>query len=293
MRRRRNNKNASRWPCRSEVLRTGSSSRFAAVRGRARISVARAVFALRPFFADRCRRRALIGAILAFFVEPVLERLRGLSDAHEPAEKSPAFAACEALSFAIVAVCVHEAITVYVAASHSNEQASENLVKAVAQALQWAITPFFITIAWMAARAPSWIAWPIAALSIIVGLLVGVIFGWSAHVLVTSAIPTIAVLIAGCLIVREQWDAFTFRRCARATGVIALAWLVLTGALQLALWLAHAQAFRVYERSEFWSDLRFYIGWVTGLLVAPSFVPMRRSPPAAMTGACGIDSVCQ
>jgi len=215
----------------------------------------------------------LIGAILAFFVEPVLERLRGLSDAHEPAEKSPAFAACEALSFAIVAVCVHEAITVYVAASHANEQASENLVKAVAQALQWAITPFFITIAWMAARAPSWIAWPIAALSIIVGLLVGVIFGWSAHVLVTSAIPTIAVLIAGCLIVREQWDAFTFRRCARATGVIALAWLVLTGALQLALWLAHVQAFRVYERSEFWSDLRFYIGWVTGLLVAPSFVP--------------------
>ena len=215
----------------------------------------------------------LIGAILAFFVEPVLERLRSFGDAPEHAPKSPAFAACEALSFAIVAVCVHEAITVYVAASHSNEQAAENLAKAVATALQWAITPFFITIAWMAARAPSWIAWPMAALALIVGLLAGVVFGWPTHVLVTSVIPSIFVLIAGCVIVREQWDASTFRRCARATGVIALAWLALTGALQIVLWLAHVEAFRVYERAEFWSDLRFYIGWVTGLFVAPTFVP--------------------
>jgi len=215
----------------------------------------------------------LIGAILAFFVEPVLERVRGLGDAPEHTEKSPAFAACEALSFAIVAVCVHEAITVYVAASHSNEHAGENLAKAVAQALQWALIPFFITLAWMAARAPSWIAWSVAALAVIVSFVAGVIFGWSAHVLVTSVIPATGVLIAGCIIVREQWDASTFRRCARATGVIALAWLVLTGALQLVLWLAHVEAFRVYERSEFWSDLRFYIGWVTGLLVAPAFVP--------------------
>ncbi|AQH03621.1 hypothetical protein A9R05_31840 (plasmid) [Burkholderia sp. KK1] len=214
-----------------------------------------------------------IGAILAFFVEPVLERLRSLGDASAHARKSPAFAACEALTFAVVAVCVHEAITVYVAASHANEQASENLAKAVATALQWAITPFFITIAWIAARAPSWIAWPVAALAVIAGLVAGIVFDWQTRVLVTSAIPSICVLIAGCVIVREQWNASTFRRCARATGVIALAWLVLTGALQLVLWLAHVQAFRIYERSEFWSDLRFYIGWVTGLLVAPSFVP--------------------
>ncbi|CAH2789705.1 MAG: hypothetical protein CBHOC_2431 [uncultured Caballeronia sp.] len=185
-----------------------------------------------------------IGAILAFFVEPVLERLRGLGDAPAHAEKSPAFVACEALSFAVVAVCVHEAITVYVAASHPNEQAGENLAKAVATALQWAVTPFFITIVWMAARGPSWIAWPMAALSIIATFLVGIVFGWEAHVLVASVIPAIFVLVAGCIVVREQWDASTFRRCARATAVIALAWLVLSGALQLVLWLAHVQAVR-------------------------------------------------
>lgn len=226
----------------------------------------------------------LIGAILAFFVDPVLERVRGLaSDAtHERAAKSPAFAACEALSFAFVAVCVHEAITVYVAASHSNEQASENLAKAVALALQWAALPFVITIAWLAARGPAWIAWPSAIFAVVVGLLCGVMFEWEARVLITSFIPAMLILLAGCVIVRQQWDASTFERCARATGVIALTWLVLTGLLQTALWLAHVQAFRVYERAEFWSDLRFYIGWVIGLLVAPGLVaPVHpRSRPA-------------
>lgn len=64
--------------------------------------------------------------------------------------------------------------------------------------------------------------------------------------LVASVIPAIFVLVAGCIVVREQWDASTFRRCARATAVIALAWLVLFGALQLVLWLAHVQAVRIY-----------------------------------------------
>jgi hypothetical protein len=221
----------------------------------------------------------LIGAILAFFVEPVLERVRSLGDAPH-ARKSPAFAACEALSFAVVAVCVHEAITVYIAASHSNEQASENLVKAVSQALQWAAIPFFITLAWMAARGPKWLAWTAVAIVVIASYLTGVIFEWAAHSLLTSAIPSLMVLAAGCVIVREQWDVTTFRRCARATAVIGAAWLALAGALQLALWAANVQAFRVYEWPEFWSDMRFYIGWVIGLFVAPPLVMATPAPVA-------------
>jgi hypothetical protein len=48
--------------------------------------------------------------------------------------------------------------------------------------------------------------------------------------------------------------------------------------LQAVLWLAHVEAFRVYERSEFWSDLRFYIGWVIGLFVAPPLFAARALP---------------
>jgi hypothetical protein len=216
----------------------------------------------------------LIGAILAFFVEPVLERLRALGTHHAEREpKTPAFAACEALSFAIVAVCVHEAITVYVAASHGNAQAGQNLAKAVSQVLQWAAIPFFVTIAWMAARGPAWLGWIVAAGAIIAGYLIDVAFEWEARAVLTSVIPAIFILVAGRMIVREQWDAATFRRCARATAVIALTWLVATGVLQGLLSLAHVEAFRIYETSEIWSDLRFYIGWVIGLFVAPPFVP--------------------
>jgi hypothetical protein len=217
----------------------------------------------------------LIGAILAFFVEPVLERLRSLDAHHEREPKTPAFAACVALSFAVVAVCVHEAITVYVAASHANEQARENLVTAVSLALQWAVTPFFVALAWIAARESKWLAWTAAGVAVIAGLVIGLLFGWQPRVLATSAIPSICILVAGCLIVREQWNEATFRRCARATAVIALTWLVVTGVLQLLLWIANVQAFRIYESAEFWSDLRFYFGWVIGLFVAP--------PPVAGT----------
>ncbi len=54
-------------------------------------------------------------------------------------------------------------------------------------------------------------------------------------------------------------------------NTIALTWLVLRDAWQ-AVRLAHVQAFRVYEKSEFWSDLRFYVGWVIGLFVAPPLI---------------------
>jgi hypothetical protein len=216
----------------------------------------------------------LIGAILAFFVEPVLERLRAIGTQHPEREpKTPAFAACEALSFAVVAVCVHEAITVYVAASHGNAQASQNLARAVSQALQWAAMPFFITIAWMAARGPAWLGWIVAAGAIIAGYLIDIAFGWEMRAVLTSVMPAIFILIAGRMIVREQWDVSTFSRCARATAVIALTWLVLTGLLQMVLAFVHAEALRIYEWSEFWSDVRFYIGWVTGLFVAPALVP--------------------
>lgn len=43
------------------------------------------------------------------------------------------------------------------------------------------------------------------------------------------------------------------------------------------------EAFRVYEWMDFWGDLRFYIGWVIGLFIAPAPVP--DMPPG--TGADG------
>jgi hypothetical protein len=214
----------------------------------------------------------LIGAILAFFVEPVLERLRGLNKHVTHVDKSPAFAACTALSFAFVAVCVHEAITVYIDASHENELADRNLFHAVSQAIEWAVIPFAITVAWLSARARLWLSVPVTVIAELVIYLTGVWFDWSVRDILTTAIPCTLILAAGYVCVRQRWDHLTFRRCARLTAFIAIGWLAISGALQVGLSLGHVESFQAYEWSEFGIDFRFYVGWVIGLVVAPGLV---------------------
>ncbi|MCX4159651.1 MULTISPECIES: hypothetical protein [Paraburkholderia] len=218
----------------------------------------------------------LVGSILAFFVEPVLEYFRSLSFQSVHADKSPAFAACTALAFAVVAVCVHEAITVYVDASPANQRADESLVRAVSQVIQWAAVPFAITTAWLAARSNSWISWPLAILPLLITYVTGRGFGWSSRDIITTAIPCTLILTGGYICVRQQWDHLTFRRCAFVTTGIALAWLALAGALQLGLWLSNVRAFSVYDWTDYGIDFRFYFGWVVGLCVAPPLLQSQR-----------------
>jgi hypothetical protein len=220
----------------------------------------------------------LIGAILAFFVEPVLERLRGLNKHVTHVDKSPAFAACTALSFAFVAVCVHEAITVYIDASHENARADQNLFHAVSQAIEWAVIPFAITVAWLGARAKLWLSAPVTVVAALVIYLTGVWYDWTVRDILTTAIPCTLILAAGYVCVRQRWDHLTFRRCARLTTLIAIGWLVVSGALQLGLTLGRVESFQAYDYSEFWIDLRFYIGWVIGLVVAPGLVAQPHDP---------------
>lgn len=222
----------------------------------------------------------LIGAILAFFVEPVLERLRGLNKHVTHVDKSPAFAACTALSFAFVAVCVHEAITVYIDASHENERADQNLFHAVSQAIEWAVIPFAITVAWLSARAKWWLSAPVMVIAALVIFLTGVWYDWSTRDTLDTAIPCTLILVAGYVCILQRWDHLTFRRCARLTAFIAIGWLVIAGALQLGLSLGHVESFRAYEWSEFGIDFRFYVGWVIGLVVAPGLV----APPREHLG---------
>lgn len=223
----------------------------------------------------------LIGAILAFFVEPIVEGLRDLKspDLHE--HKSPAFAACTSLSFAVVAVCVHEAITGYVDAGHTNVQADQNLVYALSQALQWAVIPFAITVAWLGARSKLWITLPLTIMAVLVIFLTGRCFEWSTRDIMTTAIPCMVILAGGYVSVRRRWDRLTFRRCARVTAFMALGWLAVSGMLQVGLSVGHIGTFKVYEWTEFGVDFRFYVGWVLGLIVAPSLVREEQNPRTA------------
>jgi hypothetical protein len=183
----------------------------------------------------------------------------------------------------VVAVCVHEAITVYVDASHTNEQADQNVVYALSQALQWAGIPFVITVAWLAARSKLWIKLPLTAIAVLVIFLAGRCFEWSTRDLVTTAIPCALILAGGYVSVRRRWDPLTFRRCARVTAFIALGWLAVSGLLQVGLSLGHVEALKVYKWTEFCIDFRFYFGWVLGLIVAPSLVREGKSTRTAPT----------
>ena len=59
-------------------------------------------------------------------------------------------------------------------------------------------------------------------------------------------------------------------RCAPVVAVIGAAWLLLALPIDLLLRLSHPDAWQIYRSGEAWIDLRFYIGWSLGLLLAPS-----------------------
>jgi hypothetical protein len=62
---------------------------------------------------------------------------------------------------------------------------------------------------------------------------------------------------------------------------VAMAWLVTALLLvQVLDWLGLDQ-FKPYNALNFWMDVRFYFGWVLGLILAPS---SRRSPMIASGG---------
>src|SRR5215472_15149800 len=59
-------------------------------------------------------------------------------------------------------------------------------------------------------------------------------------------------------------------RCAPVVVVIGAAWLLLALVIDLLLRLSHPDAWQIYRSGEAWIDLRFYIGWSLGLLLAPA-----------------------
>jgi hypothetical protein len=192
----------------------------------------------------------LVGAIVAFFVEPVTERLR-------------------AMSFKLTHKHVDDAITAYVAANYAGQEGEGTLVYAINEVFQWAWIPFVVTIAWLCARQKRWIALPILSLAFVAIVSLGFVFDWNANDIFTSTVPCVCVLIAGFYVMRKYNGQKAFSRCTIVTAVIALIWLVSMGFLQAILSLFTAKTPHIYSWSEYTIDFRFYIGWVIGLMVAP------------------------
>jgi purine-cytosine permease-like protein len=125
------------------------------------------------------------------------------------------------------------------------------------------------TIAWFCAYGQRWIGLLALFLALLAIVLVGVVFDWNIPDILTTVIPCTCILLAGFFHMRKHRDQQVLSRCVMLTATIAVIWLASAGCLQLMLALLAPKRIYLYTWVEYTIDLRFYVGWVIGLAVAP------------------------
>jgi hypothetical protein len=213
----------------------------------------------------------LLGVILAFFVEPLMQRTGdlfgpGRARAAHHVHRNPLFTAGLGLAFALVSVCVHDAMTAFVSgrgAQHA--EAGSGLAAAIALTIAWSIVPFAVTLAWLSVHS-RWFKLPTGLIGGASAGIVGWLFAWSAPEVITTAIPSLAILALGYRRVADEPGPGAFLRCAPVVALVAASWLSLALLLD-ALLDEHA---KFYPLAQVWVDARFYLGWALGLLLAPA-----------------------
>jgi hypothetical protein len=228
----------------------------------------------------------LIGLILAFFVEPVLQRIRSRRwDVDEHGGQGVLSSVVLALAFGVAAVAVHECMNAYVGGSeHLPSQRQEGLDRAVDLILQWALVPFGVTLAWFGARRGRRFGGCAAALALVWAVAVGRYYEWDLRDIVMSAGLGGLIAVFGVHRIARGWSHDTFRQLAFGIGLLVLGFTSVGLLVQLPLSLAGVTSWRVYGPGELFVDLRFYLGWVLGLLIAPNPVPEELSGSDAPSG---------
>lgn len=199
----------------------------------------------------------LIGLVLAFFVEPLLDSIQRLVVHHGGMEhrerRSAIFTVCLSMAFALVSVCLHDALTPFV----SGRSPDTGIGAAMALTEAWAMVPFTVTVAWLS-RSRFLLAIVTGTFAILSPFLAAWLFSWSIESAIATAIPTFFIVLFGY---SRNMGRHNFTSSAFRLTVIAVLWLAVAAASN---WATH-----LYEVSWFWIDLRFYAGWVLGLLLAP------------------------
>jgi hypothetical protein len=217
----------------------------------------------------------LVGVILAFFVEPLMERLRGLGGHAQPhAGRGVLFTAAIGLVFAFVAVCLHDAMKAFLAAQDQHAGPGTVLPKSglmggLFLTVGWAMVPFATSLAWFGARR-RWLAAPLGLAAALSAYGAGSLFAWSRVEIVTTMVPCVAILLLGYRQTPGADSADPRSRQARLVAQVAGAWLLAALLLELILDAVHLKRFALYSPGGIWMDFRFYLGWVLGLLLAPS-----------------------
>jgi hypothetical protein len=213
----------------------------------------------------------LVGMILAFFVEPMMQYLRDyLADRamHRPARKRTAnalFAAALAFVFAIVSICLHDALIAFVSAKHNGHiDKSAGLMMAFTLVATWAMGPFAVTIAWLGAK-QRWLAIPLGIGAAGAPLVAEWLLAWPVGYVISASVPCLAILALGY----RYAISSDLRRGAGLVLAVGAVWLASILLIQAAIKLLHGPSFQLYDAADFWVDVRFYIGWALGLVLAP------------------------
>jgi len=217
----------------------------------------------------------LFGLILAFCIEPALERLRHKLErrSHEGnahgETRSLLLTAGMGLVFAIVSIFLHDSIAAFFA-GHEEGGAARHLalLNGLRIAVSWAIVPFCVMLAWVIAlstmRAWRYVALILAALS---PVFASWLFSWGWQDGVTTTLPALTILMAGWRLAQPgQGDGF-FRQSAGRLCWIAVAWLAAAALISFIASTLNLRDAVLYSPAEFWIDARFYLGWAGGLLI--------------------------
>ena len=216
-----------------------------------------------------------IAALLVFFVEPIIERIRrGSWKLEDQNARNLLYTAIISLIFGIAAVCIEETMNAYLSSEYiaavADHDKEAKLIRAIEQVREWASIPFIVIVAWFIASMRRWIAFYVAALTCVVIIVIGVSYGWEWRVIITAAIPSCVINVIGCMFVSRHWNNKTFPALAGLTASVAGCWFILAGLVLGCARLFGISDFYLYTWTGFFEDFRFFFGWALGLAIAPN-----------------------
>lgn len=218
----------------------------------------------------------LIGLVLAFLVDPMMERIRSAlsRDRSQEAasvsnERNPLFRTCIGIAFAFVSVCLHSALASFVSGPEGHAGADLAVLEAAVRlTAAWALVPFFVTLAWIGARR-RWMKVPFGIAAATSPLFLGWLFSWAWQTIAITAVPCVAILLLGYRQALSEPRPSGFSPYARTVLSVAAIWLTTTALVEVVLYSLAIDPLQFSDFLEFWIDARFYLGWVLGLLMTP------------------------
>lgn len=213
----------------------------------------------------------LIGLVLAFFIEPVMERVRALLHRGKPRVRLSAERAHDALFatslsfvFAIISVLLHDAMIALIAGEDATGKSSSALTAGISLTAAWALVPIAVTLAWHGAGNRR-VAAPLAVLAVASPIIAGLLFAWPLATIITTEVPTLLILGAGYRELRRPPRSRAFARSAFWLLPIAAIWLPIA----LLIDALGGYGGQFYGITDFLVDARFYIGWAVGVALVP------------------------